>query len=67
MNESTMLHTITEKEAAAFLGWSTKTLQNRRWKGLPPQFLRLGRSIRYRVVDLQSYLDSCTVEPFRKG
>lgn len=68
MNENTTnLRTITEKEAAIFLGWSIRTLQNRRWKGLPPQYLRLGRSIRYRLSDLQAYLDACAVEPVRRG
>lgn len=66
-DDTTGLHTITEREAALFLGWSVKTLQNRRWKGLPPQFLRLGRCIRYRVSDLRAYLDACSVEPVRKG
>lgn len=64
---TTNLRTITEKEAAIFLGWSIRTLQNRRWKGLPPQYLRLGRSIRYRLSDLQAYLDACAVEPVRRG
>lgn len=66
MNENKTSNGVSEKEAALVLGWSVKTLQNRRWRGLPPRFMRLGRSIRYRLSDLQDYMDACTVEP-RKG
>lgn len=61
------LELVDEKTAARILGFSVKSLQNRRWKGLPPQFLRLGRCIRYRLSDLQDYLDACAVKPVRRG
>lgn len=56
---------VSEREAALFLGLAIRTLQNRRWRGLPPRFVRLGRSIRYRVSDLEDYLDTCLIEPRR--
>lgn len=55
--------TVNEKEAARITGFSVKTLQNRRYLRLPPTFLKVGRLIRYRISDLQSFLESCVVEP----
>ena len=54
---------VTEKVAAEMIGLSVKTLQNHRYLGLPPTYVKLGKSIRYRVADLQAYLDECTVMP----
>ena len=59
----TDLMTVNEKEAARITGFSVKTLQNRRYLRLPPTFLKVGRLIRYRISDLQSFLESCVVEP----
>lgn len=53
---------LTETEAADFLGFSTKTLQKRRWLRQPPKFVKLGRSIRYRIEDLESYVARCAVQ-----
>ena len=57
------LITVNEKEAARITGFSVKTLQNRRYLRQPPTFLKIGRLIRYRISDLQSFLESCVVEP----
>ena len=57
------LMTVNEKEAARITGFSVKTLQNRRYLRQPPTFLKIGRLIRYRISDLQSFLESCVVEP----
>lgn len=44
---------ITEREAAAFLGYSNRSLQNWRLRGGGPLFVRVSkRSIRYRLRDL---------------
>ena len=61
--ESLKAKVVTEKVAAEMIGLSVKTLQNHRYLGLPPTYVKLGKSIRYRVADLQTYLDECTVEP----
>lgn len=47
-----------DTEAARFLGMGRRTLQNWRVLGGGPPFLRLGRSIRYSLSDLQKYLDA---------
>lgn len=57
--------TITEPEAAEYLGVSTGYLSASRLN--PPRtdgppFVRLGRAIRYRPADLDQWLDSRRVE-----
>jgi predicted DNA-binding transcriptional regulator AlpA len=43
---------VTEKEAARFLSMSFRTLQSWRSEGKGPPYVKLGRSIRYRMNDL---------------
>lgn len=50
------------KDAAKFLRLSTKTLENWRCRGFGPRFLKLSRkAVRYRVVDLVSWMDGVTI------
>jgi hypothetical protein len=48
---------LTEKEAAAILRRSVSSLRRGRISGSGPNFIRLGRSIRYRLSDLQTYIE----------
>ena len=61
-NRPNNLQTVDERQAALITGFSVKGLQQRRWLGKPPTYLKVGRLVRYRVSDLMSYLDSCTVQ-----
>ena len=56
------LQTVSESLASEITGLAVKTLQQRRWLGKPPTYLKVGRLVRYRVSDLMSYLDSWTVQ-----
>jgi predicted DNA-binding transcriptional regulator AlpA len=47
---------LNEAEAAAMLGWSRKTLQQRRWRGLPPAHIKIGGSVRYLERDLLAFI-----------
>ncbi|MEJ0068333.1 MAG: helix-turn-helix domain-containing protein [Pseudomonadota bacterium] len=47
---------LSEREAAAMLGWSPKTLQRRRWQGEPPPFVKIGRTVRYRRRTLEGFI-----------
>jgi predicted DNA-binding transcriptional regulator AlpA len=47
---------LDEKQAAALLNVSVKTLQARRTKGGGPKFAKLGRSVRYAMSDLKSFV-----------
>ena len=61
-NRPNNLQTVDERQAALITGFSVKGLQQRRWLGKPPTYLKIGRLVRYRVSDLEQFLDSCTVE-----
>lgn len=51
-------------EAARFLGYSERGLQNWRLKGVGPRFLRLNpRSVRYRLRDLEEWLAARETRP----
>jgi hypothetical protein len=54
---------LSEGEAAEFIGMSSKWLSNQRWLGLGPSYLRIGRCIRYRVSELDAFLEHCEVHP----
>lgn len=57
-------HLLNEAEAAAFLDVSQQTLAVWRSTGrykLP--FTRIGRSIRYKLADLEAFIESRTVTP----
>lgn len=45
-------------EAADFLGISPDTMPRWRWAGTGPAYLKVGRSVRYRLSDLEDYLKS---------
>ena len=59
--EDPQLVTLSEEQAADILGFTVKTLQKRRWERKAPPFLKIGRLVRYRLSDIQAFLDSCTV------
>lgn len=61
----TNLQTVGEERASEITGLAVRTLQQRRWLGKPPVYLKVGRLVRYRVSDLEQFLDSCTVEAAR--
>ena len=49
---------LTEKQAGEFLRVEVKTLQYWRWKGGGPQFIKIGRLVRYQPADLQAFIDA---------
>jgi len=50
---------VNEKEAAAFLGYTMRALQNWRLRGGGPQFVKVSaRSIRYRRRDLLAWTEA---------
>lgn len=53
---------LTERQAAEYLSLSPATLRNRRSLGLPPTFRKAGSAVRYRVADLDAFLDGAGVE-----
>jgi len=54
---------LTAKQAARYLSISTKWLANQRWQGAGPKFIRVGGAVRYRVSDLEQFLEEAVVKP----
>lgn len=52
---------VTEAEAAEKLGVSAAALEKWRLRGTGPSFVRVGRRIRYRLVELDRFLDAHAV------
>jgi predicted DNA-binding transcriptional regulator AlpA len=50
-------HLLTELQASTYLNVAVKTLQNYRWLGQGPRFVKLGkRMVRYRLSDLENFV-----------
>ena len=53
-----MFKLLRETDVAAILGRAVSSLQKDRVAGNGPSFVRIGRLVRYRAVDLEAYLAS---------
>ena len=49
---------LTTPQAALFLNLKPATLEQWRWNGRGPRFIKIGRSCRYRISDLEAFLES---------
>ncbi len=58
-----MIRYLKEKEVSDMIGRSVKTLRNDRFmrKGLP--YVKNGRSVRYKVEDVVTYMEDRKVQP----
>jgi predicted DNA-binding transcriptional regulator AlpA len=52
---------LTQRQAAALLCLSERTLERFRVSGIGPKFLRMGKSIRYRLSDVEAWIASRVV------
>jgi len=52
---------LTQRQAAALLCLSERTLERFRVNGIGPKFVRLGHSIRYRLCDVEAWIASRVV------
>jgi len=48
--------TLKTPEAAAYLNIKPATLEQWRWNGRGPRFIKLSRSVRYRQADLDAFI-----------
>lgn len=53
---------VTEREAAEILGLAVSTLRARRFKMLPPEYIKIGRAVRYDTATLVAYIENCRVK-----
>jgi excisionase family DNA binding protein len=56
-----MLSLLTQRQAAAVLCLSERTLERLRCTGTGPRFVRCGRSVRYREADLEAWITAHVV------
>ncbi|WP_295401351.1 helix-turn-helix domain-containing protein [uncultured Thiocystis sp.] len=56
MNHTPTHRRLNEREAAAELGISFRTLQQWRVRGIGPTYLKIGRSVRYDAASLEIWL-----------
>lgn len=49
---------LTTKQAAERLHLKETTMTQWRWQGVGPVFVKLGRCVRYRITDLDSFADA---------
>jgi len=57
---------VDETSASEIIGCAPRTLANWRSQRRGPRFIRVGRLIRYRIEDLQAFLDAGAVEADRR-
>ncbi len=58
---------LREADAGRYLGMSRAWLRQGRMRGRGPSYIRTGRSIRYRITDLDVWLDAHRVETREPG
>jgi predicted DNA-binding transcriptional regulator AlpA len=58
---------ITEPELAKQLAVSLATLRRRRTEGRPPQWVKIGASVRYRQEDVDAFIQSSLAPITGKG
>jgi len=56
-------HKLTEQEAAQIVGVTVHALRAWRWRKQGPKYFKLGSCVRYRMRDLNAYLESHLVDP----
>lgn len=49
---------LCEKLAGTYIGFSPRTMQAWRMQAKGPAFLKIGRSVRYRICDLDDWLEA---------
>ena len=63
MTKNIISHAFNEKEAAKFIGVAVQTLRNWRHQRKGPAYHKIGKAVRYRVSDLEVYLNGCSIDP----
>ena len=53
----TLPRLMDQKELAVYLGKSTAWCERARWAGEGPQFIKLGRHVRYRAQDVLDWIE----------
>lgn len=59
--ETTMNKLLNQKEVATMLGMSEAWLEASRFRGKGLSFIKIGKSVRYKLSDIQAWIDKNTV------
>lgn len=58
---------LTTREVSALIGVPAGTLQNLRWRGEGPKYVKVSRrSVRYRDTDLEQWISEHVQDPARR-
>lgn len=63
MTFTSMIQSLDEKRAAKILGMAVQTLRNWRHQRRGPVYVKLGRSVRYQMDDLENYIQKQKIDP----
>ena len=58
---------LTPAEAAALLELAPKTLESKRGDGTGPRFLKIGRTVAYRLCDVLDYIEGSVYSTTREA
>jgi predicted DNA-binding transcriptional regulator AlpA len=66
-DNSTLSRLLNEKEVAERLAVSVATIRRRRLLGQPPIARKIGNAVRYKLADVEAFLDLCPTIGGQRG
>ena len=63
MTFTSMIQSLDERQASKVLGMAVQTLRNWRHQRRGPVYVKLGRSVRYQMDDLENYIQKQKIDP----
>jgi predicted DNA-binding transcriptional regulator AlpA len=63
MTHDTTSRILREPEACRYIGMSIPWMRQARGRGDGPAYLRIGRAIRFRIADLDAWLEAHRIDP----
>jgi predicted DNA-binding transcriptional regulator AlpA len=54
---------LSTKQVSERFGFTVAWLERQRWLGTGPKYVKLGRMVKYRISDIEQYLNDCSVSP----
>jgi predicted DNA-binding transcriptional regulator AlpA len=63
MERTILRKALDEKQTARIMGVAVQTLRNWRHQRKGPSYIKMGRSVRYQLNDIQEYLDKWKIDP----
>ena len=63
MSDSTFTVLLTQKQVSEILAIPARTLEQMRYQRRGPAFVHVGHAVRYRLGDLNEYIERNTIRP----